>query len=87
MSFMSELKDLLKKYNIDTEEVTTEETTTEEAEETVSEVVEDLPADSNTIVVEEVTETRTITVDNETGDRVVEEKRIMVDKAGEYYYV
>lgn len=86
MSFMSELKDLLKKYNIDTEEVTIEE-----AEETVSEVVEDLPADNNTAdnttVVEEVTETRTITVDNETGDRVVEEKRIMVDKAGEYYYV
>lgn len=86
MSFMSELKDLLKKYNIDTEEATTEE-----AEETVSEVVEDLPADNNTAdnttVVEEVTETRTITVDNETGDRVVEEKRIMVDKAGEYYYV
>lgn len=86
MSFMSELKDLLKKYNIDTEEATSED-----AEETVSEVVEDLPADNNTAdnttVVEEVTETRTITVDNETGDRVVEEKRIMVDKAGEYYYV
>lgn len=86
MSFMSELKDLLKKYNIDTEEATSED-----AEETVSEVVEDLLADNNTAdnttVVEEVTETRTITVDNETGDRVVEEKRIMVDKAGEYYYV